>query len=100
LPLAGDPGGSYLRGVQPVRIYTTDYCGFCRKAKELLTKRQIPFREIDVTGDDAQREWLVDATGRRTVPQIFIGEEPIGGYTDLAALDRSGELPKKLNGAG
>jgi glutaredoxin 3 len=85
--------------VEPVRIYTTDYCGFCRRAKELLTRKQIPFEEIDVTGDDSQREWLVEATGRRTVPQIFIGDEPIGGYTDLAALDRSGELPRKLNGA-
>jgi glutaredoxin 3 len=86
--------------VQHVRIYTTDYCGFCRRAKDLLTKRQIPFEEIDVTDDDSQREWLVGATGRTTVPQIFIGEEPIGGYTDLAALDKSGELPRKLNGAG
>ena len=82
--------------VQSVRIYTTTYCGYCRMAKDLLGKRGIPFEEIDVTDDDGKREWLVETTGRQTVPQIFIGEEAIGGFTDLAALDKSGSLEKKL----
>jgi glutaredoxin 3 len=81
-----------------VDIYTTKVCSYCVAAKALLSKRGVPYREIDVTGDDAKRAWLVETTGRRTVPQIFIGGEPIGGYDELAALDRSGALRAKLAG--
>lgn len=81
-----------------VRIYTTSYCGFCRAAKDLFTRRKVAFQEIDVTEDDEKRDWLVETTGRRTVPQIFIGEKSIGGYDDLAALDRKGELEALLAG--
>ncbi|MGH7804980.1 MAG: glutaredoxin 3 [Candidatus Binatia bacterium] len=76
----------------PVKIYTTSYCGYCRMAKALLTSRKIAFEEVDVTSDEEARDWLVQETGRRTVPQIFIGEESIGGYQELAALDANGEL--------
>ena len=79
-----------------VVLYSTRVCPYCVAAKRLLTLRGIPFEEIDVTGNDAKRQWLIEATGRRTVPQIFIGGEPIGGYDDLAALDRSGELSAML----
>ena len=65
--------------MKPVKIYTTTYCGFCARAKEFLRTKGVMFDEIDVTGDDAARAQLVETTGRRTVPQIFIGEEPIGG---------------------
>ncbi len=65
-------------------------------AKQLLRERSVAFEEIDVSGDDATREWLVTATGRYTVPQIFIGEESIGGYDELAALDRAGRLAERL----
>lgn len=82
--------------MRPVKIYTTSYCPYCHRAKQLLRDRKIPFEEIDCEGDDETREWLIEATGQRTVPQIFFGEEPIGGYTDLAALDRSGGLLQKL----
>lgn len=82
----------------PVRVYTTLICPYCIRAKMLLKQRQIPFEEIDVTGDHDARAWLVQATGRRTVPQIFIGDEPIGGFDDLRALDGSGELSRKLAG--
>ncbi len=75
-----------------VRIYTASYCSFCRHAKELLRERGIAFEEIDVTADARTREWLVGATGRRTVPQVFVGEKPIGGYEELRSLDRSGRL--------
>jgi glutaredoxin 3 len=81
-----------------VTIYTTRVCSYCVAAKRLLAARSVPYQEIDVSSDDAKRAWLVEATGRRTVPQIFIGGEPIGGYDDLAALDKSGELAKKLAG--
>ena len=83
-----------------VKVYTTDYCPYCTRAKMLLQKRGIPFEEIDVTHDPDKRAWLVKTTGRRTVPQIFIGDEPIGGSDELHALDREGELLKKVNGGG
>lgn len=79
-----------------VTIYTTAVCPYCVAAKRLLQQRHIAFEEIDVTGDVAKRAWLVEATGRRTVPQIFIHGEPIGGYDDLAALDRAGSLAAQL----
>lgn len=75
-----------------VKIYTTNYCEFCRRAKELLRSKGIPFEEIDVTDDDATRDWLVQKTGYKTVPQIFIDEKPIGGYEELTELDREGKL--------
>ena len=80
----------------PVRVYSTLICPYCIRAKLLLKEKGIPFEEIDVTGDHEARQWLVGATGRRTVPQIFIGDEPIGGFDDLRALERSGELDRKL----
>ncbi len=79
-----------------VTVYVTNYCPYCTRAKRLLENRGIPYEEIDVTGDDEKRAWLVRETGRRTVPQIFIKGEPIGGSDDLYELDRSGELAKKL----
>ena len=79
-----------------VRMYSTMICPYCIRAKLLLKARGIPFEDIDVTGDPDARAWLVRATGRRTVPQIFIGDEAIGGYDDLAALDRAGKLQGKL----
>ena len=82
----------------PVKIYTTSYCGYCRMAKALLTSRKIAFEEVDVTTDADTREWLVKETGRRTVPQIFIGDESIGGYQELTALDANGELAAWIRG--
>jgi glutaredoxin 3 len=70
-----------------VEVYTTPSCPFCVRAKRLLHARNIPYVEIDVSDDDALREDLVTRTGRRTVPQIFIDGESIGGFEELAALD-------------
>lgn len=81
---------------KPVRVYTTTYCPFCDRAKELLRRRGITFEVIDVTEDSATRDWLVATTGRRSVPQIFVGEQPIGGYEDLRALDDAGRLDALL----
>jgi glutaredoxin 3 len=80
----------------PVKIYTTRICPYCIAAKHLLKARGVAYEEVDVTGDEAKRTWLVEETGRRTVPQIFIGDEAIGGYDELAALDKSGRLAEKL----
>lgn len=81
-----------------VRVYTTPTCGSCRRAKRLLEERGIPYDEIDVTEDDA-RGALLARTGRRTVPQIFVGDEEIGGWEALLELDRSGELARKVQAA-
>jgi glutaredoxin 3 len=82
-----------------IRMYSTLICPYCIRAKALLKMRGIPYEDIDVTGDSHARAWLLQATGRRTVPQIFIGEEPIGGFDELRELDRSGELSRKLGRA-
>jgi glutaredoxin 3 len=75
-----------------VEVYTTPYCGYCRQAKRLLAERGIPFEEIDVGEDDDLRAQIIERSGQRTVPQIFIDGRPIGGYEELTALDASGEL--------
>lgn len=80
-----------------VVMYSTRICPYCVRAKMLLQKRGIPFDEIDVSDDDEKRAWLRQVTGRRTVPQIFIHGESIGGSDELHALDRSGELQRKLS---
>ncbi|MBX3231791.1 MAG: glutaredoxin 3 [Labilithrix sp.] len=82
--------------MKPVRMYSTNFCPYCVRAKMLLEDRGIAFEEINVSGDHEKRQWLVETTGRRTVPQIFIGDEPIGGFDELRKLDLSGELAKKL----
>jgi len=78
--------------VKPVRIYTTQTCAYCVRAKRLLQKKSVPYQEIDVSWDDDARLRLMQATGRRTVPQIFIGEKHVGGSDDLHALEERGEL--------
>lgn len=84
--------------MQPVKIYTSDWCGFCTAAKHLLKTRGVAFEEIDTSGNDELRAWLRQTTGRRTVPQIFIGERAIGGYEELRMLDVEGKLAKLLAG--
>ena len=79
-----------------VKIYTTRICAYCVAAKRLLAKRGVSYEEIDVTADTNSRTWLVQTTGRRTVPQIFIGGESVGGYHELVGLDRSGRLDQML----
>ena len=80
-----------------VTIYTTQFCGFCHSAKRLLTQKGVGFKEIDVSYDPAQRAEMVRrANGRRTVPQIFIGERHVGGCDDLYGLNAKGELDALL----
>jgi glutaredoxin 3 len=83
--------------IADVKVYTTQVCPYCFRAKALLAKRGIPYEEVDVTRDEAKRGWLVSASGRRTVPQIFIDGKPIGGSDELHALDASGELETLLH---
>ena len=81
-----------LEVMKPVKIYTTPSCPFCVRAKRLLQKKNIPYDEIDVAGNDEERISLMQRTGRRTVPQIFIGDKHVGGSDDLYALDARGQL--------
>jgi glutaredoxin 3 len=82
----------------PVVVYLTPWCPFCRRARQLLDARGIDYEFVDVTGNDAARAWLSKVSGQYTVPQIFVHGESIGGYTELAKLDRSGELAQMLAG--
>ena len=75
-----------------VVMYTTPWCGYCRRAKTLLEGKGIPYEEIDLDDDPAFRQTLFDLTGGWTVPQIVIDGRPIGGYTELWRLDRDGVL--------
>jgi glutaredoxin 3 len=78
-----------------VVVYSTTYCGYCRRAEDLLRRAGIAFESVDVTDDVPARAKLVErAGGRRTVPVIFIDGEPIGGYQELAAMMRAGELER------
>lgn len=79
-----------------VTIYTSPFCSFCMQAKALLKKKGVQFEEIDITeGEDTMPD-LVRRTGRRTVPQIFVNDAPIGGFEELKALDDSGKLDSLL----
>lgn len=79
-----------------VVIYTKESCHYCVMAKELLTAKNIPFSEIRIDLDDAKREEMMRLSNRRTVPQIFINDQPFGGYDDLAALVKSGKFDELL----
>jgi glutaredoxin 3 len=81
-----------------ITVYTKQSCPFCVRAKHLLAKKGISFEEISVEGNDELRVWLVERSGQRTVPQVFAGDRPLGGYTDLAALDAEGRLDPILRG--
>jgi glutaredoxin 3 len=88
--------GSFVTA--PVKMYTRQWCGYCTAAQRFFSEKNIPYEEIDATGDPELRRWLVQQTGRTTVPQIFIAGKSIGGYDDLRALERSGELDRLLFG--
>jgi glutaredoxin 3 len=77
-----------------IRIYTTRWCGYCVRAKALLDSRNLPYEEVSLDDDPHFRQTLMDLTGGWTVPQILVDERPIGGYAELWALDRTGDLDK------
>jgi glutaredoxin 3 len=81
-----------------VRMYTTRVCPYCVMAKRLLQSKGVAVEEIRVDESPQQREEMMRITGRRTVPQIFIGEAYVGGCDDLQALERAGKLDPLLNG--
>lgn len=79
-----------------VEIYTTPWCGYCRRAKTLLDGKGADYREIRVDSDPERRAEMTSRSGRRTVPQIFIHGRSIGGCDELFQLDRDGRLDKLL----
>ena len=87
----------------PIIMYVTGWCPYCQRAKALLNSKQLAFSEIDVDEDPKLRQEMTTRSGRRTVPQIFIGERHVGGCDDLYALEASGgldQLVSNLSGQG
>lgn len=85
--------------MKPVEIYTTPTCPYCQAAKRLLARKGVTYSEIDVSGDPVLRAAMTErAGGRRTVPQIFVGEVHVGGCDDLHALEDAGKLDPLLAG--
>jgi len=82
-----------------ITLYMTGWCPYCQRAKQLLTRKNAAFKEIDVDDDARLREEMTERSGRRTVPQIFIGDRHVGGFDDLYALDGTGELDRLIQGA-
>jgi glutaredoxin 3 len=83
-----------------VQIYSKQQCPFCVRAKGLLAKKGVAYEEIDVENDDTTRAWLEETTGQRTVPQVFVDGRPLGGFTEVDALDKEGKLDAILRGEG
>ncbi|ACC74434.1 glutaredoxin 3 [Paraburkholderia phymatum] len=79
-----------------ITIYTTPTCPYCHAAKALLMNKGLSYREVDVQNDRVTAVALMERTGRRTVPQIFIGETHVGGFDDLNALETAGRLDRLL----
>lgn len=80
-----------------VTIYTTRFCPYCIRAKHLLGKKQVRYKEIPVDGKPELRQEMTDKANRHTVPQIWIGSRHIGGCDELYALERTGQLDELLN---
>jgi glutaredoxin 3 len=79
-----------------VTMYTTPWCGYCSAARSLLKSKKIEFEDIDVGMDTKLRQEMTDKSGGTTVPQIFINDQAIGGYSDMAELDEQGKLDALL----
>ncbi len=83
-----------------VTVYVSDWCPYCQRARGLLQQKQVVFNEVNIEEDEKSREEMIARSNRRTVPQIFIGDKHVGGYDELSALDRSGELDRLIQGVG
>ena len=79
-----------------IQMYTTRWCGYCVRAKALLDAKGLEYEEINLDDEPNFRQKLMELTGGYTVPQILVDGDPIGGYTELWRLDRSGELDERL----
>lgn len=86
------------KSTNTVTMYTTRFCPYCVAAKRLLDAKGVSYEDIPVDGDAQLRKKMTELAGQRTVPQIWIGESHVGGYTDLAALEQRGLLDGLLSG--
>ena len=82
-----------------VTVYSTEYCPFCARAKALLKQKRVDFVEVNVEDRPDLRSWLRSASGQTTVPQVFVNNRSIGGFSDMSALDQQGELDGLLDEA-
>jgi len=85
-----DPSASH------VIVFSSPFCGYCAAAKRLLMNKGADFIEINILTNPERRQEMIELSGRRSVPQVFVGGQHIGGYTELSALDASGELDTLL----
>lgn len=83
-----------------VVMYTTSWCPYCSRARQLFESKGVPFTDIDVESVDGAREQMQRLSGRTSVPQIFVGERHLGGFDDTRALDERGELDPLLKSGG
>ena len=81
-------------------MYSTPWCPYCVRARQLFEQREVPYEELRVDQQPELRQEMMQRSGRRTVPQIWIGQVHVGGYTDLLALERDGKLDTLLQGDG
>lgn len=82
----------------PIIVYSTQFCPYCVRAKQLLESKGLDYKEVRVDQDPQQRQIMMERSGRRTVPQIWVGETHVGGFDDLWALDQAGRLDALLTG--
>lgn len=82
-----------------IEIYCTSWCGSCERAKRLLRRKDAGFEEINLEEQPERRAEMVQRCGRRSVPQVFIGGQHVGGFDELSALDEAGELDRLLSPA-
>jgi glutaredoxin 3 len=82
--------------MKEITIYSADWCPYCNRAKKLLEAKGLKYKEINVDQHPDMRTKIVEKTGMKTIPQIFIGDHFVGGYSELSALDAQGELEKLL----
>lgn len=83
--------------MKPVMVYTSGWCPYCTRTKALLERKAIPFQEVSVEDAERRAEMIERSGGRRTVPQVFIGDRHVGGFDELYALERAGELDTLIN---
>jgi glutaredoxin 3 len=79
-----------------VLVYITNYCPYCDRAKALLSSKKVQFEEVNVETRPELRTWLMERSRQRTVPQVFVNGQPLGGFSDIAALDSKGKLDPLL----
>lgn len=80
-----------------VTLYSADWCPYCQRAKRLLENKGVDYKEINIDREPGKREEMTAKTGHKTIPMIFVNDKFLGGYSELSALDASGELDKLLN---